>query len=397
MTAGLSDAAVAWAQKFTGVGIAAKATEPEEDDVRGFSSPAPKNDSGPPPAITEDYVRGYLLHYDYLPAKDGSDFSAGNCQFSGGTAAIGDVVKWLEKRAAADGYAPNASFEQQIAKAVYEERQHAQGMGSHTADKYAAGGDIQFLLTGIAKSSMQDMLDALEAIRGKQQLNQIQDAVLNGPDAGINTPKMRAAILTVQRDLGDDWKKEMQKLSEDDAHTIRQHVLAEMDEGDFSPPAPASTASAPAGAPKKDDDDVDTTVEVDPAQHKADTEVQYTVKLQATNDDTPPKVQILPDVEITVHVGAADAASIEGQLNIIKADVGRLLKIGGKIKIEAKVGLSAESNIQDAAVGKIAKSLETNIKSEIEITLTKHFSVKFEVDVGPDGKPQGGPGVVWHF
>ena len=395
MSTALTDVHLSWVSKFTGIDVT-KATEPvDHQDGRMFSSPVAKADSGAPPAVTEEYIRGYLFHYDFLPAKDGSDASAGNCIFSNGTATISDVIKWLEKQATADGYSLDANLELQTANTVYQERQHAQQMGFKTAEKFDAGGDVRFLLTGIAKSKMQDMLDALEAMRAKQQLDAVKAVVLTGPSSDINTPKMRAAILTVQRDLGDDWKKEMAQLNDDDAKTIRQHVLAEMDEGDFVPPA-ASSSSAPRPGAKKDDDP-DYTIEADPTQGKADTQVQYTIKLKATNDDDPPKVQLLPDVEVTLHVGAAGAVSIENQLNLVKADIGRLLKIGGTIKIEAKVGLSGEADIQDAAIGKIAKSLEVKIKAEVEVTITKHISVKVGIEEGPDGKPQGGPGVVWHF
>src|SRR5882724_4646243 len=167
MATPLSDAQVNWTKKFTGIDPG-KATEPADHaDGRMFSSPAAKANGNAPPAITEDYIRGYLFHYNFLPAKDGADVSVGNCVFSGGTATISDVIKWLEKQATADGYTPDAKLELQVAKTVYDERQHAQQLGAKTAAKYDAGGDVQFLLTGIAKSKMQDMLDALEAMRAE--------------------------------------------------------------------------------------------------------------------------------------------------------------------------------------------------------------------------------------
>src|SRR5208283_424583 len=114
-----------------------------------------------------------------------------------------------------------------------------------------------------------------------------------------------------------------------------------------------------------------------PAKGTADTQIQYTVKLKATNDDNPPKVQTFPDVEITVHIGPdGNPPSIETQLNAVKADIGRLLHIGGKVKIAATVELSTEIDVDDADVGKIAKAVEVKLKAELEISLTKRIAIK---------------------
>ncbi len=165
----------------------------------------------------------------------------------------------------------------------------------------------------------------------------------------------------------------------------------------------AKPAAAPAADEKSkgkggDDDGPEVSVEVNPTDGKADTQIQYTVKLRATNDASPPVVQYFPDVEVTFHTqGGGKSPSLEVQLNAIKADVGRMLHIPGKIKIEASVGLSAESNIADAAMGNIAKSVEVKLKAELSIGLTKHFEIKPSLEQGLDGKPKGGVGVVWKF
>ena len=160
---------------------------------------------------------------------------------------------------------------------------------------------------------------------------------------------------------------------------------------------PAGDADKPKGQ-GDDDDGPEVSLEVSAITGQADTQIQYTVKLHASNDASPPKVQYFPDVEITFHTaGAGSAPSLEAQLNIIKADIGTMLHLPGKIKVEASVGVGAEMNIKDAAMGDLVKSVEVKLKAELSVGLTKHLSIKPGLEMGSDGKPSGGVGVVWKF
>ena len=141
---------------------------------------------------------------------------------------------------------------------------------------------------------------------------------------------------------------------------------------------------------KGGDDGPEVSVEVDPKAKTLETQIQYTIKLRATNDED--KVQVLPDMEITIHLGADNGkASLEAQLNLIKANVNEILHLGGKIKIEAKVGISGQADVSDAALGKIAKSLEVKLKAGLEFKVTKNVYFGVGAEVGPDGKVQVGP------
>ena len=141
---------------------------------------------------------------------------------------------------------------------------------------------------------------------------------------------------------------------------------------------------------KTDDDGPEVSVEVDPQAKTVETQIQYTVKLRAVNEEA--KVQVLPDVEITIHLGADNGkASLEAQLNIIKANVNKLLNLSGKIQIEAKIGISGQVDVSDAALGQIAKSLEVKLKAGLEFKVTKNIYFGVEAEVGPDGKTQIGP------
>ena len=158
--------------------------------------------------------------------------------------------------------------------------------------------------------------------------------------------------------------------------------------------AKAPEAPVAPEAKKPEEDGPEVSVEMDPKGKSLETQVQYTIKLRATNDAKPPAVQVLPDAEITIHLGPdGKTPSIEAQLNLIKANVNTLLHLPGKVQIEATVGVSTTMDVRDAAAGKIAKSLEVKIKAELTFKITKNLYFKVGVEEGPDGKPQGGPAV----
>src|SRR4029077_11840037 len=90
---------------------------------------------------------------------------------------------------------------------------------------------------------------------------------------------------------------------------------------------------------------------------KADTQVKYTVKLLAKSEDDEKVIQVLPDAEITFHTsGGLDSPSLEGQINLLKANIGKALKIHGPVKIEATVSVGTEMKIAPAALGKFSEA-----------------------------------------
>lgn len=161
--------------------------------------------------------------------------------------------------------------------------------------------------------------------------------------------------------------------------------------------APDDTPAAPA---KKDDDGIETTVEV--TNKDVQTNIQFTVKLRAQGDDDPRRVVILPDVEITIHAGKdATSSSIEAQLNLvkIKQDVSKHLAFNGHVivqSIEFKTGVSAEAGMNDVALAQIQKSLEVKVKSELEFKVNKAFSFSLEGEAGQGGVAVG-PKLVFRF
>ncbi len=147
--------------------------------------------------------------------------------------------------------------------------------------------------------------------------------------------------------------------------------------------------------PKKDDDDgLETTVELNPKDHTLETQIQYTVRLRAKNDLA--VVQVLPDVELTIHVGADGKAKPLGevQLNLIKANIQKNVIGAGKIEIEATVSLDAQTNLGPDAL----KSIQTTIKGELEVKLGR-FSLKPSIAYDPSkGSVEPGVAIVlWRW
>ena len=72
---------------------------------------------------------------------------------------------------------------------------------------------------------------------------------------------------------------------------------------------PEIDSSETSPKPQKDDDGLETSVELDPKKGTLETQIQYTIALRAKNESA--KVQVLPDVELTLHVGADGKAGGE--------------------------------------------------------------------------------------
>jgi hypothetical protein len=172
--------------------------------------------------------------------------------------------------------------------------------------------------------------------------------------------------------------------------------------GDLVKPKAATEDDADAAKPaaKKDDDGIETTLEV--TNQDVQTSIQFTIKLRAQGDDDPRRVVILPDVEISLHLGHnATTSSVEAQLNLIKVkqDVSKHLQFNGHViidSIEFKAGVSAEANMADAALAQIQKSIEVKVKAELEFKVNKAFSFSVEADAGKDGVVVG-PKLIFHF
>ncbi len=150
---------------------------------------------------------------------------------------------------------------------------------------------------------------------------------------------------------------------------------------------------------KKDDDAIDTSVET--TNKHVDTQIQVTINLRAVPDDKR-LVVILPDIEVTLHVGKdADSSSVEAQLNLvkIKKDVSDRMRVNGHVIVQSinfKAGVSGEANMTDVALLRIQKSLEVKFKAELEFKITNHISFSLQAEAGKDGAIIG-PALTYHF
>ena len=178
--------------------------------------------------------------------------------------------------------------------------------------------------------------------------------------------------------------------------SLVRSVIAEM----LNPSASADADADGKDAPKKDGDDaLDTSVET--TNQHVDTQIQVTIKLRGEPDDKR-MVVVLPDVEVTLHVGKdASASSIEAQLNLIKIkkDVSDRMRVNGHVIVQSinfKAGVSGEAGLSDAALLQIQKSLEVKLKAELEFKITDHISISLQAEEGKNG-PQIGPALTYHF
>jgi hypothetical protein len=152
---------------------------------------------------------------------------------------------------------------------------------------------------------------------------------------------------------------------------------------------------------KGDDDGPEVSVQAS-SEGKLDTQVKYTVKLLAKSEDDDKVLQVLPDAEITFHTSAGlDSPSLEGQINLLKANISKALKIDskfkGKLKIEATLSAGTELKLAPAAMGKFKDALESKVSAELSVGIGKYLEVKPGLDVGMDGKVKPGIGVGISF
>jgi hypothetical protein len=148
---------------------------------------------------------------------------------------------------------------------------------------------------------------------------------------------------------------------------------------------------------KKDDD---SPIEVTRDGDKVD--IQLTIKLHEASDDDATAVQVLPDVEVTLHVTKDSSdATIEAQLNLlkIKADLSKSLKLKGHVlvdSVEFKLGVSEENDASDALLLRVRKWAAPKIKAELSFKIAKGLEFKIEADGGSDGGQIGGK-LIYHF
>jgi hypothetical protein len=142
---------------------------------------------------------------------------------------------------------------------------------------------------------------------------------------------------------------------------------------------------APPPATKDDDSPIEVTRDGD----KVD--IQLTIKLHEASDDDASAVQVLPDVEVTLHVTKDSSdATIEAQLNLvkIKADLSKKLKLRGHVlvdSVEFKLGVSEENDASDALLLRVRKWAEPKIKAELSFKIAKGLEFKIEADGGSEG------------
>ena len=206
-------------------------------------------------------------------------------------------------------------------------------------------------------------------------------------DTAISTTVAAGALARL--DFGDVARRQ---INADMARTAIMSIIV--------PPPPADDGTDKGNDKKKDDDGIDTTVEG--TKDGVQTNIQITIKLRAEGEDDKRTVILLPDIEVTLHVGKdASTSTVEAQLNLvkIKKDVSDRLRFNAHVlvqSIEFKVGVSGEAGMTDVALLQIEKSLQVKVKAELEFKVNKAFSFSIEGDDGQGGFVIG-PKLIYHF
>ncbi len=142
------------------------------------------------------------------------------------------------------------------------------------------------------------------------------------------------------------------------------------------PPEDQELPYVPTKKPPEEDDGPDVAGVGTPKKGTVQTEVQYTLKLKATDEEG--TVEVLPDLELTTHVSDPGERGLvtEAQLNFIKAHVKTNLKLVGEVEIEVSLGENIETNLTGDALQKTKATLQ----AELEVQVGKRFSVKVSTD-----------------
>ncbi len=186
-----------------------------------------------PPIVDEAWIVGFLTRHRFGPPTD-ANAPEGACMFDRAASTVTDVVKALEDDAKRNGLQPNAD-DADIVKDVLGQRRRGASMGAMTAKHMQAGDDIALFLAGLQKQKMVSLLDALQAIRGAKQLDELLDMTRNN----LHDPRLEVAILSIQQHLGGEWQQLFEKLSDDaDKTAIRTYVFGRIEDGDLGDKAP---------------------------------------------------------------------------------------------------------------------------------------------------------------
>jgi hypothetical protein len=193
----------------------------------------------PPPSDT--WIKDFLTFYDFGPPDDVDSSDGKQCVFNSAPSTIDEVIGVLVDQASLAGYQANRGKARNIAKTIYDQRRAAKQKGADVLKKGATD------LSSLSGLDMPSLLDALEVVRKSGKLDDLAKQT--------TSPKMLAAILSVQHHLGDRWAGYMRSLSDDDQSAIRQHIYTQMLKGDVGDTKPLSGAKGPFISPPVSDED----------------------------------------------------------------------------------------------------------------------------------------------
>ena len=177
----------------------------------------------------DPWVNGFLRYYDLAPPADDAAGSSGACIFNSAPTTVDKVVATLSAQAPLASYKPSSNAKSIVLK-VLATRGAGQKKGANLAEdiKSGATSGLDQSLADFEKMDMPSLLDALEKLRDARQLERLALMDLK------TKPRLAVAILSVKRQLDDNWTKLAKQLSDPDKAAITHHVYGRLiaDEGD---------------------------------------------------------------------------------------------------------------------------------------------------------------------
>ncbi len=244
-----------------------------------------------------------------------------------------------------------------------------QDLAQGLIDAMKNGRDLSFLVTRFKSMSMEEILDVMTRLKNAGKLDDFQNRLPSG------NPRVAVAMLTVKPDFKSTWKGLVTQLNEADKKAVlaRTPNDVRIDNG-FGPEAadPASKA--------KDDEEQDGQVTI---------ENVFTVQGKLTFNSK--AFGPLGNGEATVKLSKeGDLKSVEVELELVKAKLKNLGKLGPILDLEAKLTLNAEAELKREEAKLVFDGVSAKMKGEIEvkfkgIPVLKTVSLKFALDGGTGG------------
>lgn len=214
-----------------------------------YWSPAPPHTIGGMANLpaSAGWIDGFLEYYDFGPPAKLDDSSGQACQFNFVPSTIDAVLATLDAQASLAGYRLDRSLGQARIQQRYDARAGAVKKGGDVVQRIQAGASWDEIGKLLRPLGMAELLDALQTIRAAGLLDQAA--------ANLPTPRLQAAILSVQQHLGARWQGYYNSVNPADQAVIRHHIYLRLIGGDLGDHKPLKSLQGGVYVGQAEDDD----------------------------------------------------------------------------------------------------------------------------------------------